>query len=455
METRGPVPSPGIAPLLTRWQAFGALWRQHWEPAGKDERWLRIFASACSIVLHVLFLVVMAWLLHTRFERPSAAPAQRGDDLVVEVEFIGEGTPDAPDGGAAAEISEQTEEQVADADSEPTPDAAPRARQAPERTPEPEPAPPAPAEQPLEVTQAPVPDTSFVLSPPELVGATSMALPEAALRSRDIEVVEIVEITPPAPPEVAMEAPELALPEAGLAEREIVVPPRAAPVPKVDTPAITPRELEIAAARAREREIPLSSTPGAVSEPVENAEAVGQSAADGQASAPPAPEPGAWPTPQRGDDWGASSRRREGGQAGRSGLFNPDGSPKLPPGTGEVGGGLPPGTIIEDYEQIDRMGTWLKRPPTDYEPTSFDRFWVPSESLLEEWVRRSIRTVLIPIPGTGKSIRCDVVTLALAGGCGIIDPNLMDTESDGRPPPDVPFKPDLQEDQDSLGEGVR
>ena len=143
-----------------------------------------------------------------------------------------------------------------------------------------------------------------------------------------------------------------------------------------------------------------------------------------------------------------------GGQAGTSSLFNPDGSVRLPPGQGRVGGGLPPGTITEDYENIDRMGTWLKRPPTDYEPTSFDRFWVPHENLLEEWVRRSIRTVLIPIPGTGKSIRCNVATLAFAGGCDLVDPNLQDDPASARPPPDIPFRPELQEDQEGLSDDV-
>ena len=111
---------------------------------------------------------------------------------------------------------------------------------------------------------------------------------------------------------------------------------------------------------------------------------------------------------------------------------------------------MPPGTIIEDFEKIDRMGTWLKRPPLDYTPTRFDRFWVPHEDLLQEWVRRGVKEVLIPIPGTTKKIRCMVSLLQAAGGCTITDPNLQDQEAVARPPPDVPFKPDLQEDKDSL-----
>ncbi|MGH8031071.1 MAG: transmembrane repetitive protein, partial [Luteimonas sp.] len=149
--------------------------------------------------------------------------------------------------------------------------------------------------------------------------------------------------------------------------------------------------------------------------------------------------------------WGLADRNRPGGQAGRpGGLFNADGSPRLAGNDGRVGGGLPPGTVTDDFARIDRHGTWLKRPPTDYTPTTFDKFWVPNESLLEEWVRRSIKQVLIPIPGTSKTIKCSVVLLALGGACDIDDPNLQDVEARARKPPDVPFKRELQEDQQSL-----
>ena len=43
------------------------------------------------------------------------------------------------------------------------------------------------------------------------------------------------------------------------------------------------------------------------------------------------------------------------------------------------------------------------------------------------------------------------VMLALGGACDIVDPNLQEQPAIARPPPDVPFKRELQEDQDSLG----
>ncbi len=96
------------------------------------------------------------------------------------------------------------------------------------------------------------------------------------------------------------------------------------------------------------------------------------------------------------------------------------------------------------------MGTWLKRPPIDYTPGRLERFFVPSGTLLEEWVRRNIREVFVPIPGSKKRIVCKVSLLQAGGGCTIDDPNLRDQEAEARKPPDVPFKPDLQEDQRSL-----
>ena len=40
--------------------------------------------------------------------------------------------------------------------------------------------------------------------------------------------------------------------------------------------------------------------------------------------------------------------------------------------------------------------------------------------------------------------------LMLGGACGISDPNMLDVEAEARKPPDVPFKPELQQDQESL-----
>ena len=132
------------------------------------------------------------------------------------------------------------------------------------------------------------------------------------------------------------------------------------------------------------------------------------------------------------------------------GVFNADGSVRVAEGPGSAAPGMPPGAVTQEIANLDRAGTWLKRKPNDFEATSFDKFWVPNETLLAEWVRKSIKEVLIPIPGTNKRIRCAVALLALGGACAISDPNLNEQPATARPPPPVPFKPHLQEDNGSI-----
>ena len=136
-----------------------------------------------------------------------------------------------------------------------------------------------------------------------------------------------------------------------------------------------------------------------------------------------------------------------------AGVYNSDGSVRLGEPPGSAAQGLPPGTIEDRITNLDRAGTWLKRKPSDYEPTTFDKYWRPNETLLAEWVRKSITTVRIPIPGTNKHIVCTTVMLALGGGCDITDPNLNEQPAGARPPPDIPFKPELQEDNGSIRPG--
>ncbi|WP_149193410.1 hypothetical protein [Luteimonas suaedae] len=477
--------APAAWVQLNRWQAFTALWRQQWHPASEDERWLRVSATVLSLVFHIVFVVLLVWLMHARFML-MPQPAQRGEH-VVEVEFIGEGTPEEEGGGPpqSALVVEETAPTAAAAPVEPPrpssePLLPPPSVTRPEPTP-PLPSPP-PVEQPLTVTETPQPDTRFVVPPPRApeLAQPQIEMPEVPpVRSRDIEVVEVPDLPTPrtrALPQAQVEVPDLEQPPIDVVEREIATPLPRVRTPELEAPVVVAPDLQRESPQIRTREIPLRSAADerAAEAAAQSAATAAQRAEEGSTPSPstasetasgtrpaaPAagsgvaqtPAPGAWQTPQRGDDWGDSAREQAGGQQGTSSLFNPDGSPRLADGTAPVGGGLPPGTITEDYEKIDRMGTWLRRPPTDYEPTSFDRFWVPNETLLEEWVRRSIQTVLIPIPGTSKSIRCDVITLALAGGCSITDPNMQDVEAEARPPPDVPFKRELFEDQESLGD---
>jgi hypothetical protein len=249
-----------------------------------------------------------------------------------------------------------------------------------------------------------------------------------------------------------------------LPQAQVPVPGLRAPVASLPTPSSSPVGTSSAAQAEDAGRAPAATsgtaptpgnTPGATAAQAGGPPSTGSGAQANPAGAgagpKPAASPGAWPSAQAGDDWGLSDRNRPGGQSGKPGLFDENGRPRLPPGNrAEAGGGLPPGMLEENIADLDRAGTWLKRPPINYTPTRFDKFWVPSETLLENWVRRNIREIAIPIPGSSKKLRCVVSLLQLGGGCGLEDPNMQDQEAVARPPPDIPFKPELQEDQDAL-----
>jgi len=300
-------------------------------------------------------------------------------------------------------------------------------------------------ERPLPTREIPAPLTQPELHLPQV---PDIPAPDLISGRRDIHEREIpaplaeprlhpLQVTQtPSPPDVARSQREIR-------EREIPAPARAPELPpSLPRSTLPPVEVAVQSREIGQREIAL--TPPPASPPT--------------ASIPPAQTgggreidltpPSAWPPgTTRRDTWDTPARSSESG----SGLLDAQGRPRLA-GSGGAGGGLPPGTLVEDYANIDRMGTWLKRPVPGYQPSPLDQLWVPHEDILQEWVRRSIKNIWIPIPGTGKAIRCTVVLLMLGGGCGITDPNLLDVEAEARPPPDIPFKPELHEDQRSLGQ---
>ncbi|QNN69325.1 hypothetical protein [Thermomonas carbonis] len=160
------------------------------------------------------------------------------------------------------------------------------------------------------------------------------------------------------------------------------------------------------------------------------------------------PAPGGWPGTAKTDDWGASNRNvagtgtgngRNGDGSGKPGLYNSDGSLRLPDEWTQQSG-----------INVDRSGTWLKRPGLEYRGTRFDKYWIPQGNLLEEWVRRGIKKIAIPIPGTNTRLECVVSMLQLGGGCFPVNPDVNAQPAVARPPPDIPFKPQLQEDNGSV-----
>lgn len=515
LALRVPRMPPSRLPQLNSPQAFAALWRQQWLPASRDERAQRIAAFAIALLLQVFFSIALLYLAYARFG--GEPPARQGED-VVQVEFIGEGSPQEQGGGAAAG---PVATPASAASAKPPASAAASARAAAsaaraaasEAAPEGEaPSPPAPATpqqaQPVQVSESAAPEPVFALPPPserEVAVPQAQAqvhVPQLAQAPESLRAVEMPSPLPAKPlvpklPGAHVEVPALqnsvealpapAQPLQGVAQREahvraaqVSVPalgasPESLPASAAPLPGISERSVSLPQAKigvpglhAQAESLPgtvgagaqASSTPGAsaTGAAVSGAATVaggaaassgGASAANAGAGAGPKTNaaPGAWSTARPGDDWGASDRNRAGAQSGTRGLFDENGRPRLAPGTSAAaGGGLPPGMIEEDIQDLDRAGTWLKRKnPLPYAPTAFDRYWLPGETLLQEWVRRGIREVQIPIPGTSKKIHCVVSLLQLGGGCGIDDPDMQDQEAKARKPPDVPFKPELQE----------
>lgn len=495
--------SPRRSGELTRWQAFNTLWRQEWHAPEPEDRKVRWFAGVFTAVWHVVFGILLLWFWYTQSLYLEESSKRRGED-VVQVEFIGRGTPEEVGGGQTQEpAQEQAEEAppspaVSESAAVPSPPApaiqahviAGAIPEVPQRdVPEPRIPPAPPVQQEVDVS-APVPDASdFVLTAPTpRVPQPQIRVPEIAAATTPLQTVEVPEPVQAirrkvAPRPVAAPQIEARLPE--ITEREVVAPLERPQVPKVAAPVIAQPTLRVPESTVRTRNVPTpaaassspataaaSKTPAAETALPSTAapstasstakpttSATTPSAAQARGPAPPratagqGPKPvvapGGFPAPTQSDDWGASTRNAPGGQRGEPlGLYNAAGGPRLT--EQPVNTGQPPGTMDDRIVDLDRSGTWLKRKPTDYEPTTFDKYWIPNETLLAEWVRKGIKKMAIPIPGTGKKIDCVVSLLALGGACSISDPNLNDQPAQARPPPDVPFKPHLQEDNGSV-----
>lgn len=314
--------------------------------------------------------------------------------------------------------------------------------------------------------------------------AVQLRSPQVQVRERQIEVAtqQPIAVTQPRVRETQV---QIRAPEFGVRERQIetatqesvamaALPSRAAQV-QVKTPTMAVRERAVPGVpdkpAAQAATSPNAATQTSTGTTAATA-STSPSRTGGQAVANPSPRAGTsagagpkpqdrsggWAAPNRGDDWGAAQRQvagSAGGQADKgTGLFNADGSVKLGGNEGQAQDAAKrgaPGGDADTWsrERIAESGTWLKRPPYDYTPTSFDKYWAPNESLLAEWVRRGIKSVEIPIPGSKSKISCVVSMLQFGGGCGLTNPNMQEQPAEARPPPDIPFKKELQEDNGS------
>ncbi len=320
-------------------------------------------------------------------------------------------------------------------------------------------------------------------------------MPEVQVRERQVETAQQQTVTMARTP-VAERQVQLPVQDIAVRERGVqVAPNQSVAMAQVRAPQAQ-AQIRTPALAVRERQLPgVADTPAASAAPAANAAAnasTGSAASTASASATAStststasmsagsgaaadrpnaqsgssagagPKPqdrsGGWDAQARADDWGASTRQvpgKAGGQADQGrGLFNADGSVRLA-GEGEqaprqADRGAPGGDADTwSRERIAESGTWLKRPPYEFTPTSFDKYWVPNESLLAEWVRKGIKDIKIPIPGTNTSISCVVSMLQFGGGCSLSNPNMQEQPAEARPPPDIPFKKALQEDNGS------
>lgn len=524
LAQREPMPTGGRLPELSFVQAMRRLLWQGWDPAPRDQRWMRWTSALISALLHLMFALLLLWVA---LIRPPSEPEQGGESGRVQVEFVGRGTPQQEQGASPAAAEPATADAaiaaamanaqaMAQAEADARTASAPQPAAAPAPPSAPQPAPPAPAtpavEQPVQATEVAQATTDFVV-PPTSVPRTEVRVmtrepQDIAVRERTVVTVEAPtpRTTVPAP---RTAEPQLRTPELTVQERQVTVveaptptvaiagprveatvPHREVQVREREIRPVTAPSVNVATLPTREVAVPGRSpevavreraVPNAAPRPAPPSPAAASSTATAPAAAnastaaststsptatraPASPSkapPGSWATPNRSDDWGAANHPQDADLNGRavsatqgngSSLFKADGSVRVPgqEGHGNSERGAPGGEKDGwSKERIAQSGTWLKRPPYDYTPTSFDKYWAPNESLLAEWVRKGIKAVEIPIPGTSSSISCVISVLQFGGGCGLSDPNMQDQPAIARPPPDIPFKKELQEDNGS------
>jgi len=416
---------------------------RHWH-------WL---AAIMATIYQCVWCVLLIWLVYAQFMLipVRSKGSGHGNGHAIEVTFVDAAPPqDAalwptplPEPPPPQPLPEPL------ADTTPHPDPVPEPQLASPPEPEPIPAPPSP----LMVTEVDEPDSAFTLQLPELQPPAPLVLTptEPSAPERDIVITDIALVAPQEIPPLASAErtsglpPDQSVPELALPEREIPAPLPELELRPLPTPTLPPVEMVASTADLPTREIALTPlTPASPSTTANVPEA--ESAPD---ITQPTHEIEIAPSVLPADAW--ETPTSPPASATGSGLLDAYGRPQLAGAGHGRAGGLPPGTLVEDYANIDRIGSWRKRRSSDFQAGQLDELWVPHENILEEWVRRSIKSIWIPIPGTNKAIRCTVVLLMLGGGCGVTDPNLLDIEATSRPPPDIPFKPDLHEDQDSLG----
>lgn len=473
MAQKPPRTSPAAIAPQGRWARLRALFGQGWGYERREGRRLRYGAFSTSLMLNAFFAAILMWLMYWSFTvlRPQ-------EEDLVRVRITGFGTPTEVGGGEdAAEGDQQTaSNSAALAQGATTASAAassPAAASAEAQAETQDAVTEAVAEQPLQVTESTAEPEGFQLPPAREVAIQARQLP--ALQPRAVRSESDI---PEALPEVrSVQAPVAAqtvrVHELTTPTRELPTAPEPAPQVRIREIAVRPPGAQVRVAETSTR--PLPSAPAAqasaAAAPADTGAAgraaatpkpglpgaTGQSPKPGQQAAAsgvgeaPRTADGGWSSPQRNDDWGVGDRSRAGaatggdrgsprGQGG-SGLFDADGRPRLADDSFKP-------RFPDPYKE----GSWLKRPSLGYRGTIFDGIWRPPETLLQEWVRKGVKTFDIPLPGGKVKIRCVISILQAGGGCGPVagKDGVHDQPARARPAPNVPFKPELFENQSDL-----
>lgn len=464
-----PKRKPASRMQLTRWQSFRSLFRNSWDNEDDGNRRLRIGSAIASIIINLFFAVMLLWLMYLRF---LARPAQE-EELAMQVQLIGQGAPEEEGGGTPQPQPEITVARTSPSETKVTPtptqeSAAPQSTAvAPSQVQTQAEAVPTMQMQAPQTPVKPVTPQPLAPSTPILVAKPTEAVPKFTQPVQQMpqlptQTVSQPELQAQALPNIPEPEPVEQASLQGLRTQAVAVPTMAAKsIGKINlppTPAAAPSASaapsSAAASSASGANAPLrgtAATTGAPSSTIGNGSGV-QTSGRGVGAGTQA-KTGGPPTPLKGDDWGAASRNVAGQPHGaingnRNGGAN--GSQYDTSGTAKYGADQFVARVKDPYKE----GSWIKRQARKDDPTMFEPYWVPNENLLEEWVRKGIKEIEIPLDGSGKRvIKCKISLLALGGGCGIAGGinGVKDNPARARKPPAVPFKSKYFDDPSALG----
>ncbi|MBS0214496.1 MAG: hypothetical protein JSR63_08945 [Proteobacteria bacterium] len=465
-----PKRKPASRMQLTRWQSFRSLFRNSWDNEDDGNRRLRIGSAIASLIINLFFAAMLLWLMYLRF---MARPTQE-EELAMQVQLIGQGAPEEEGGGTPQPQPEITVARASPRDAKVTPtstqeSAAPQSAavstsqvqtqaeavstmqmQAPQTPAKPVTPQPLPPSTPILVAKPTEAIPKFTQPPQQMPQLPTQVTPQPELQAQALP-----NIPEPEPVEQAslqgVRAQAVAVPTmAAKSIGKINLPPTPAAAPNASAAvASSAQSTSTAGANAPLRG--TAATTGAPSATVGNGSGV-QASGRGVGAGTQA-KTGGPPTPLKGDDWGAASRNVAGQPHGaingnRNGGANGDQYDTS--GTAKYGADQFTVRIKDPYKE----GSWVKRQARKDDPTMFEPYWVPHENLLEEWVRRGIKEIEIPLDGSGKRvIKCKISLLALGGGCGIAGGvnGVKDNPARARKPPAVPFKSKYFDDPSALG----